>query len=200
MSQGNTVLTDLSVKDLFVPLLVSAGKDLKFELNPVAEDYLLSLLEASIFTDRVFAMNQSTGVYDEPMISERFLLALREEQRLKKCALLKKLGDSILFRAGFFAEALKRKLSGLSYHIKMGSTVYSSLYSDSKNPVHEDLSLRFSGYVDLISNVGQKVNLKKGEGVLTLFDRYIEAGSKGAESELIRLGFNPLEIKKASNQ
>jgi hypothetical protein len=200
MSQDNTVLTDLSVKDLFVPLLISAGEDLKFEINPVSENYLLTLLEASLFTDRVFAVNHSTGTYSEPMISERFLSALQEEQKSKKCALLKKLGDSILFRAGFFAEALKRKLSGLNYHIQMGSSVYSSLYSDSKNPVYEDLSLRFSGYVDLISNVGQKVNLKNREDVLTLFDRYIEAGSKGAESKLIKLGFDPVDIKKASNQ
>jgi len=200
MSQDSTVLTDISVKDFFAPLLISAGKDLNFKISPVSENYLITLLEASLLTESVFALNQETGAYDEPMISERFLLALQEEERVKKCALLKKLGDSILFKTGFFAEALKRKLSGMSYHIQIGSSVYNSLYSDSNNPVYEDISLRFSGYVDLISNVGQKVNLRSGEDVLTLFDRYIGAESKGAEAKLIKLGYDPLEIKKASNQ
>jgi len=200
MSQDETVLTYISVKSLFVPLLDSAAKDLKFDLNPVSQNYLLTVLEASLFTGSVFSLKQDTGISEEPMISEQFLRALQEEKRAKKCAQLKKLGDSILFRAGFFADAFKRKLSGLNFHIQMGSSVYSSLYSDSKNPVHEDLSLRFSGYVDLISILGEKVNFKNGEDVLVLLDRYLEADSKTAESRLIELGI-PLEaVKKASNQ
>lgn len=102
MSQGGTLLVDVSVKELFLPLINSAGQDLKFELNPVAETYLLSLLEASVFTESVFAQNKKTGAYDEPMISEQYLLALQEESRFQKCAQLKQLGDSILFKTGFF--------------------------------------------------------------------------------------------------
>lgn len=200
MSQGETLLVDVSVKDLFLPLINSAGNELSFTLNLASETYLLSLLEASVLTKSVFTHNQATGVYEEPMISERFLLALQEENKRQKCAQLKKLGDSILFKTGFFAGSLKRKLSGLNFHIQMGASIYSSLYSDSKNPVYEDLSNRFSGYVDLISKVGQKINLKAEDDVLMLFDRYIEGGSKDAASKLVELGCLTNEVKKASNQ
>jgi len=200
MSQGGTLLVDLTVKELFVPLISSAGRDLQFELSPVSETYLVSLLESALFTATVFAKNVETGLYDEPMLSERFLKALQETQKSKKYAELKKLGDSILFKTGFFAESFNRKLSGLNFQMQMGSSAYGNLYSDSKNPVYEDLADRFAGYVDLISHIGRKINLQNQQDILHLFDRCVGAGSKGAESKLIGLGLNPIDIKKASNQ
>jgi len=200
MSQDRAFLVDLTVRELFVPLISSAVADLCFELQPASETYLVSLLEEGLFTASVFAVNNKTGLYEEPMVSERFLKALQENQKSKKYAELKKLGDSILFKTGFFAESFNRKLSGLSFQMQMGSSAYSTLYSDSKNPVYEDLADRFAGYVDLISNVGRRVNLQTSEGILSLFDRCVGASSKDAEAKLIGLGLNSLDIKKASNQ
>ena len=82
----------------------------------------------------------------------------------------------------------------------MGSSVYGSLYSDSQNPVHKDLSRGFSKYVDIVSDVGQKINFRSGEDLVLLFDRYFEGDSRAAESKLIELGVIPVKIKKASNQ
>jgi len=200
VSQNKTVLIHTSVQGLFLPLISSAEKDLNFSLAHESKAYLLSVLEASLLTDSVFAKDTNTGFYNEPMISEQFLKALQEECRSEKCAQLKKLGDSILFKAGFFSESLKRKLSGLSFHIQMGSSIYSSLYSSSENPVFEDISNRFSGYVDLVSNIGRRVNLRKERDVFNLFDRFVQADSEEAKSKLLQLGLRPDDVKKASNQ
>lgn len=200
MSQKEPFIIDMSVKDLFFPLINSAIQDLQFSMPHTSETYLMSLLEKGLFTETVFAKNQGTGLFDEPMIAERFLAALQEEQETKKHAQLKQLGNSILFKSGFFSDALKRKLCGLNYQIQMGSSVFSILHSNSHNPVYKDLSLRFSGYVDLISYIGQKINLNRSDNVLELFDKYLETGSKSAKSKLIELGYAPEAIKKVSNQ
>ena len=72
MSQGETVLIDLSLRELFVPLIHSAGHDLKFELNPIAESYLLSLLEAGVFTNSIFVKDDDLG---DPLINDEHIIA-----------------------------------------------------------------------------------------------------------------------------
>ena len=200
MADNFNLLTESSMRDLFLPLLKSAVKSSNLKVSQSSEVYILSLLESCLSTDTLFLKNQETGSYDEPMLAESFLKALQEEEAFLKRQQLKKLGDSILLKTGFFADALRRKLSGLDYYIQMGSSVYGSLYSDSQNPVHKDLSRGFSKYVDIVSDVGQKINFRSGEDLVLLFDRYFEGDSRAAESKLIELGVIPVKIKKASNQ
>lgn len=201
MSQKKIFLTDLSVKDLFAPLIEKVAKEVGFELSQPSQVYVVSLLESHMFTEALFSKNLETGFYDEPMLSERLLTALQEEELFKKKQALKSLGDSILFKSGFFANSLKRKIVGLKYHIEIGAAAYGSLYSGSKNPVYGDLSNRFSGYVELFSGLGEQVNFTKEEDLIVLFDRCFEANSKAAQSSLLEKGvLIPADLKKVSNQ
>lgn len=181
--------------ELFNPLIKDVAKKSKFELSEHSHVYILSVLERHIFTSVLFAEG---GL--EPMISEVLLTALQEEVVSKKESQLKSLGESILFRSGFFADSFKRKIISLGYYIDMGSVAYENLYGSSRNPVHRDLSSRFAGYVDLFSEIGSQINFKSKEDLIVLFDRYLEAESSGAGAKLIELGVVPSQQKKVSNQ
>lgn len=201
MSEKETLLVNLSFKDLFAPLIEKVSKDAGFHLTYPSHVYVVSLLESYMLTETLFSKNEETGSYDEPMLIEQFLTALQEEEVFKKKQALKSLGDSILFKSGFFADSLKRKLVGLKHHINIGAAAYGNLYKDSKNPIYEDLSVRFSGYVDLFSEIGQKVNFTQEEDLVVLFDRYLETDSKQAHKTLIEKGVSvPIAVKKVSNQ
>ncbi len=195
MSQTGTFVIQGSLSELFSPLIEDVAKGASFQLSGHSHAYILSVLERSLFAGDIFF-----GADPEPMISEVLLTALQEEKAYKKESQLKLLGESILFKSGFFADSFKRKIIGLNYYINMGAAAYENLYKSSRNPVHGDLSSRFTGYVDLFSEIGSKINFKAEEDLITLFDRYLEAGSKGAEAKLISLGTLPVQHKKASNQ
>ncbi len=196
MSQNETILIDLSMAELFNSLIDEATKKVGFELQESSHAYILSFLERCLFTSSL----ADVGGKEEPMIAEVLLKALQEEKVSKKQRDLQSLGEAILFKSGFFAGSFKRKIIGIDYYIDMGSVAYRNLYESSKDPVHEDLSSRFSGYVGLFSEVGHRVNFSDQEGILTLFDRYLEGGSVSAGAKLIELGVFPAQMKKASNQ
>ncbi len=181
--------------DLFRPLIKEAARKSKFKLKDSSYAYILSILERCLFSEGLF-----TGGKSDPMILEILFKALQEEGVQKKQRQLKSLGEAILFKSGFFAESFKRKMVGIEYYINMGSLVYKNLYEFSKNQVHEDLSDRFSGYVDLFSQVSSKVNFSDQEDLLVLFDRYLSADSESAMTKLIELGAVPAQYKKSSNQ
>lgn len=196
MSQNETILIGLSMAELFSPLIGEATKKVGFELQESSHAYILSFLERCLFTSSLVGV----GGKEEPMVAEALLKALQEEKVSKKQRELQSLGEAILFKSGFFAGSFKRKIIGIDYYIDMGSVAYGNLYESSKDPVHEDLSSRFSGYVDLFAEVGHHVNFNDQEGVLTLFDRYLDGGSASAGAKLIELGVFPTQGKKVSNQ
>lgn len=163
--------------------------------------YILSVLDSCLLTEGLFPKGESQSKQGgSPTIAESFLQAIQEEQISKRKKNLKQLGETILVKSGFFAESLNRKIVGLNYYIQMGQSVYMSLYETSQNPVYEDLSDRFSGYVDLFSKVGLKIKFKNQEDVLVLFEKYLNTDSKSAYKDLIDLGIVPADSKKASNQ
>lgn len=196
LSQNEMVLVKASVTELFSPLIEDVSKTSKFALNDHSHAYILSILERYVFAGSLFTKGKT-----ESMVSEVFLRALQEEQVQEKRRKLKFLGESILFKSGFFAESFKRKILGIGYYIEIGSAAYKNLYEFSKNPAHGDLSHRFAGYVGLFSEIGDRVNFKsQSEDLAVLFDRYLDAESKGAETKLIELGVIPAQSKKALNQ
>ncbi len=195
MYQKGSISLRTSITDLFGPLVKEAARKSKFKLKDSSHAYILSVLERCLFSEGLF-----TGGRSDPMILELLFKALQEERVQKKQRQLKYLGEGILFKSGFFAESFKRKMVGIEHYINMGSLVYKNLYQSAKSQVYEDISNRFSGYVDLFSEVSSKVNFSAQEDLLVLFDRYLGADSEGAMAKLIELGVVPVQNKKSSNQ
>jgi hypothetical protein len=195
LDQNETVLIKTSTAEVFSVFIEKAAEKSKFKIEDSSRAYVLSILEKYIFAEALFTENEA-----QEMIAEAYLKALQEEKSILRQRKLIYLGESLLFKSGFFAESFKRKIVGLSYYINMGGAAYKNLFESSGNPVHRDLSNRFSGYVDLMSEVSNQMNFTGDEDLVVLFDRYLELGSDSAYSKLIELGVTPADTKKKVGQ
>ncbi len=197
MSQNSTLYLE-SPRELFSSLLSEVMKERSYILEGASHAYVLSVLEKHVFEKNPFKEFGS-----KKMLMESYLEALKTQDDLSRQRKLLLLGEGILFRSGFFAGSFKRKIVGLGYYIDMGSRTYEEAFVRSKNSVHKDLAERFSAYVDLFSNLGEKMNFsgdREGADVLLLFDRFLQADSEDAKARLMDLGVSFKDLKKASNQ
>lgn len=171
-------------------------------LNPMAENYIVDLLEHYIVADHLF---DSEG---DGTLATLFLKAngieTNERQRYE---MLKKLGDSALYVSGFFGDSLQKKMVDVGYYINMGVTAYHSL-SNSVNDqtfsnLYDEIANQFNGVVDALTLMSQKCMISQGDdNVLRLMDLYRETGSKTAKRSLANIGIfaNPELLKKCNNQ
>jgi hypothetical protein len=127
--------------------------------------------------------------------------ALNENSALERTRLLQKLGDTALFIAGVFSDSLKTKLVDVDYYIAMGGSAYSSL-SDAMRGyravsraafLFEELTQKFTDFVDVLNEVSQRSNLSSDADVLRLYEVWIRTGSKRARTRLRSLGIERLE-------
>lgn len=196
MSQNDQLILDLSLKDLFWPILSEVKKEHKLPLGCETESYLLNILVTYSLSSALYLKPEK-----EPMLTERYLKALSLKEESKKHSLLKTLADSTLFKAGFFGESLKRKIIGLGFYKDIGQAAYLSLYSSTGSNLYADMHQSFSLYVDLLDLMGRKLGLKSTEtDLISLLDRFSKAKSNLTEIEIQKAGLNLEDLKKASNQ
>jgi len=202
LSSDTPVILDLSLKEYFTGLLSEVRSENKIEISDMSFIYLSDLLEANVILANS-PKNQDEedlSIFSKLMLSEHYLKALQETEEGLIPYKLKTVGERALYQVGFFSEALKRKLVGVDLYFQIGASAYSGLYQKTKSPVFEEISLKFSSYVDLFMGISQKVNLQNSHDLLSLFDHLNERDSKKAEQDLIKLGVIPVKAKKASNQ
>ncbi|MGH1469415.1 MAG: hypothetical protein ACRBBP_11185, partial [Bdellovibrionales bacterium] len=72
MSQGDTVLVNLSMAELFGSLIGEASKASGFTIKERSQAYIVSFLERCLFTEAL----TEVGGKAEPMIAEALLRAL----------------------------------------------------------------------------------------------------------------------------
>ncbi len=200
MSDQKSVILDLSLKEYFVGLMSEVKAENKLSISDISFIYLSDVLEANMLLASDKSEEEDMSVFSDLMISEHYLKAIQETTDALGSYKLRSVGERALYQVGFFSEALKRKLIGLDFYIQIGTSAYSGLYQKTQSPVFEEISFKFSSYVDLFMGISQKVNLQNQADVLTLFDHLNERDSKKAEQDLINLGIVPVKSKKASNQ
>lgn len=200
MADESLVDFEVSLNEMFSGLLTDVAEENSFPIPDLSHQYLVSLLESFLFVGNLYSFDEETGAISEPMLTEQFLTALQESDESARSQKLRKLGESTLYKVGFFSESLKRKLVGMKFYIDIGKSAYESLYGCSPSPIYEDLGNRFSDYVDLFMGVSQKVQLNNPDDILNLFEHISERESKVAQRELLNRGIIPHKVKKASSQ
>lgn len=187
-------------RDFFTELIEDAAKTTQREnFHPLSYTYLSELLVSFLHTDKLFGIEKGPS----KMLAEQWLESQNYDLNAKIIR-LKRLGDTSLYVAGFFASSFKRKLINQSYYIQIGEMSFLSLSKIVGEPEFEDVyghfSSHFTSYVDILTEVSQKVNIQKTGDLLELFERYIDSGSEWAEKQLIAEGMVPsYPLKKQTN-
>ena len=114
-------------------------------------------------------------------------------------AVLRRVGDTSLFVAGFLSDGFARKLVDVDYHIAMGGRAYGSLADSSRAAprgrsiagVFTELALKFRELVDALNEIADSARPPCHDDLLRLYELWIKTGSKRAAGRLRELGLEP---------
>ena len=166
-----------SVAEFFHGAVVAALGRQAVETSEFTESYLVGLLGQ-------FAKEPIT---DEPL--SMMLAGVIEPG--SRVTVLKQVGDTALYVAGFFAESLNRKLVDVDYYIEVGGAAYAELARrlahSSVQAVYEELATKFPRFVDVLAEVSSRVDFV-GSDVVKLYQQWIKTRSAWLEQRLRSMG------------
>lgn len=188
-----------SPKEFFNDVVQEAITARKMSTFPMAQTYLVSILENYIHTNNLYDSQTENGKRTRETLAETFLKAQNANSTVK-IELLKRLGDVSLYVSGFFGDSLSRKIIDVDYYVDMGEVAYGTLAQeikeDTSRKVFKDFSSRFLEYVDLLTTISQKSFVQNDESILRLYEKYLKTGSELAKETLEEKGIITVPFDK----
>jgi hypothetical protein len=171
-----------------------------------AAEYFKELVEGALAHQRLnageltsyYVVNLLTGFLQRPADDE-VPLAIRLAQALESGGIqqrttLREIGDVSLFVSGFFSDSLRRKLVDVDYYVAIGGCAYNALSrfdSDTLSPVFGELSEKFVGFVDVLSEVSERTACSSNADLLRLYEKWLKTGSRRSGQLLVERGVVP---------
>lgn len=164
--------------------------------SEVSAFYLVQLLDSFVRPDRAYL---DAGIdYDQPLahlLCEA--IASGEERRF---TLFKATGDLSLFISGFFSDSVMRKPVDFDYYVSLGGYAYGRAARLSAHQtaaeVFEELSQKFSRFVDVLTEVSEASTLTDHTSLLRLYEKWLRTGSERTGAMLRDLGVLPVPGSK----
>ena len=146
-----------------------------------------------------YVVNLLAGFLQRPVEEDDAPLAIRVARALETGGVqqrtsLREIGDVSLFMSGFFSDSLKRKLVDVDYYVSIGGWAYNALSrvdSDTLSPVFGELSEKFVGFVDVLSEVSERTSCGSNVDLLRLYEKWLKTGSPRSGQLLIERGVVP---------
>ena len=178
-----------------------------------AAEYFKELVESALAHQHLnageltayYVVNLLTGFLQRPTGDET-PLAIRLAQALESGGLqqrtsLKEIGDLSLFVSGFFSDSLRRKLVDVDYYVSIGGSAYNALSrfdADTLSPVFGELSEKFVGFVDVLSEISERTSCSTNGDLLRLYEKWLKTGSRWSAQLLVERGVVPNASIKAT--
>lgn len=203
---NDKLITNTSIKEYFHDTVNEALANQHINASEETAYYLVNLLTAFSRSEHLFEKSEN-GVDMKPL-ALLYVDAVNEPNVIERTRLLQKLGDTALFIAGVFADSLNRKLVDVDYYIAMGGNAYSTVSDILRGAYHngtvkllfDELTEKFTEFVDVLSEVSEKSNLSTNGDILRLYEIWIRTGSKRAAGQLRRLGIQPVSASQPDFQ
>jgi hypothetical protein len=179
------VLREQTAAAYFKELVEGALARRRVDACDLTEYYLVNLLCQYIRFD-------SRESADTPLALQlgRALDRGGAEQRAR----LRSLGDFSLFMSGFFSDSFRRSLVDVDYYKSMGEYAYGSLSrteDDAFAEVFGELSRKFVGFMDVLSDISERSTLGTSKDVLRLYEKWLRTGSQRDAERLVEHGILP---------
>lgn len=107
---------------------------------------------------------------------------------------LRKVGDQSLFMSGFFSDSFTRSLVDIDYYIHLGEHAYRSLArhgDQTLGDVFDELSDKFTTFVDVLGEVSERTSLSSNSDVLRLYEKWLKTRSRRSGDLLAARGIVP---------
>jgi hypothetical protein len=176
-----------SATEYFRELVESAMQRQKVAARELTSFYVVNMLTGFIHLDR------SAGADDQPL-AVTFAKALQAAGIAQRDG-LRRVGDLSLFISGFFSDSLNRGLVDVDYYIQLGGSAYGSLArqapGDTFGDVFDELSEKFSDFVDVLTEVSERTSLTSNTDLLRLYEKWLRTGSRRSGDLLAARGIVP---------
>jgi hypothetical protein len=187
------VLAVTSLKQFFKSLLDEALEKTGVDVAQVTELYLADLLAEFAATDRLFTPDERGRPGEEPLaLLYHRALAAEREQRIR---MLRRLGDVSLYKAGFFAGAVRESMVGQGYYIQMGGTAYGQVAALARGgfaSVYDELGRKFRPLVDVLEGIAARATARgSAGGALRVYESWRRTGNEALETVLVDAGLLP---------
>jgi hypothetical protein len=109
-------------------------------------------------------------------------------------AQLRSLGDLSLYVSGFFADSFPRRTIDVDYYVSMGEYAYGSLSRHDRDALAEvfgELSRKFVGFTDVLSDVSEQTGCPTSTDALRLYEKWLRNGSARDGQRLLEHGILP---------
>jgi hypothetical protein len=172
----------------------------KVSTSAFTECYLVNLLASAVRGD---ALPPPLPGFDETPLAVLYVRAV-QASRHERTKLLRTMGDTALFVAGFFADSLSRGLVDLDYYRSMGGRAYARLGDEEDRTfspgVFRELAARFVQFADLLQEVSETSQLTSPVSAVKLYERWVRTGSRRAALLLADRGIAPMPPAEGSVQ
>lgn len=185
--RGQTVI------EFFHEQLARAMEHQQVSTSAFTEFYLVNLLATCMRA--AGGPGESPGL-DEAPLAVTYVRAL-QASRSERARLLRAMGDTALFTAGFFADSLTRRLVDFDYYRAMGGKAYARLSTDELGAgfgphVFGELAGRFTQFTDVLAEVSENTRLATQQSIVKLYERWVQTGSRRAARLLAERGITPV--------
>ena len=170
-----------SPMEFFRDLVEAAMQNQHVSARDVTSFYVVNLLSGFVYARTV----------DEPVCT-RLTRALQAAGVARRST-LRSVGDESLFVSGFFSDSFNRSLVDIDYYIQVGEHAYRSLarQDDTLGDVFDELSAKFTDFVDVLGEVSERTSLSSNADVLRLYEKWLRTGSRRSGDLLASRGIIP---------
>lgn len=175
-----------SPTEYFRELVESAMQHQHLAARELTSYYVVNLLTGFVHLDGSVADDEPLGI--------RLAKALQAAGTAQRNG-LRQVGDLSLFISGFFSDSLNRSLVDIDYYIQLGERAYGSLARqgapDTFGDVFDELSEKFAGFVDVLTEVSERTLLTTNTDLLRLYEKWLRTGSRHSGDLLAARGIVP---------
>jgi hypothetical protein len=196
------LVREASAFEFFREQLVEALEHQRVSTSAFTEYYLVNLLSAFVPGERMAGHEPG---YDEVPLALLYLRALGASRR-ERARRLRAMADTALFVSGYFADSLSSREGDLRYYVTLGGQAYARLGRDREEntfvgpEVFTELALRFRDFADVLAEVSERNRPSTPASVLSLYERWLQTGSRRAAAQLAMQGIMPMPPSGSSLQ
>ena len=182
-----TLVRNETPTEYFRELVETAMQNQHVSAGELTSFYVVNLLAAFVHLDR------SPAAGDDAPLGVRLAKAMQEGGVAQRDG-LRRVGDLSLFISGFFSDSLTRSLVDVDYYIQLGECAYGSLArrsDDTFTEVFDELSGKFTSFVDVLGEVSERSALSSNGDLLRLYEKWVRTRSRRSGDLLAARGIVP---------
>lgn len=193
MKKIRLIKTGNDLRPYFRELVEGAVYRQHLSVSDMSCFYVVNLLSRFMKTEELFSWERDH--YEEPALAELLSQALNSDMPAR-IRVLKKMGDTSLYIAGYFSDHIDSKLVDIDYYVSMGEGAYknlSGIFTGEKtfSELYDELSEKFTSLVSVLSEVSNSGKIVSNKDLLRLYERWLKTGDKTVKEKLQKEGILP---------